>query len=268
MTENRCVELKQIPIDKLERGEFQPRVHFDKKALEELAISIREQGLIEPLVVRTLGRNYEIIAGERRWRAAQLACLDKVPCLVHEYTDEQAMAVTLIENIQREDLNVIEEALGYQRLLDHFYDSHEKLASKVGKSRSHVTNCLRLLTLAKAVQDALSENRISMGQAKMLVGLTESQQKNLLTQIEKYDWSARKVEREVKKLKAEPKSYHSDRDVEKLEAVIAENFGAEAQIESTDLSGGWLKIKFFDNDTLAGLLDKMGVSYDDESIKS
>ncbi len=255
--------LKHIPIEQLIRGEFQPRVHFDKQALQELAESIKAQGLVEPIVVRALGRDYEIIAGERRWRASQLAGLDKVPCLIHEYNDEQAMAVTLIENIQREDLNAIEEAKGYQRLLEHYYASHDEIAKKVGKSRSHVTNCLRLLTLDSNIQNALVEKRISMGQAKILVGLDISIQKQMLANILKYDWSARKVEREVKRLKEKPSSYHSSKDVERLESIISETFGTEAIVEQTDSSSGWLKIKFFDNDTLAGLLDKMGVDYQD-----
>ncbi len=254
--------LQQIPVELLVRGEFQPRVYFDKEALRELADSIKSQGLVEPIVVRPLGSQYEIIAGERRWRASQLAGLDKVPCLVHEYNDEQAMAVTLIENIQREDLNAIEEAKGYEQLLDYYCASHDEIAKKVGKSRSHVTNCLRLLTLEKAVQQALIERQLTMGQAKMLVGLEASLQAKMLSKILKHDWSARRVEREVKKLKDTPQSFKTSRDVERLQSVIAETFSTEAVIDQTDEAGGWVKIKFFDNDTLAGLLDKMGVKYE------
>lgn len=254
--------LQKIPVDLLVRGEFQPRVHFDKQALQELADSIKAQGLVEPIVVRPLGSQFEIIAGERRWRASQLAGLDKVDCLIHEYNDEQAMAVTLIENIQREDLNAIEEAKGYEQLLEFYCASHDDIAKKVGKSRSHVSNCLRLLTLEKTVQNALIERQLSMGQAKMLVGLEASQQRSLLSQIIKHEWSARRVEREVKKLKNNSKSHKTSRDVEHLQSVIAETFSTEAIVEQTDEAGGWVKIKFFDNDTLAGLLDKMGVKYD------
>lgn len=254
--------LKIIPVEKLRRGEFQPRVYFDDVALKELAASIQEQGLIEPLVVRPDGKDYEIIAGERRWRAAQQAGLTELPCLVNDYHDEQAMAVTLIENIQREDLNAVEEALGYQRLCQEFIFSHEDIAKMVGKSRAHISNTLRLLTLDERVKQALIEKKISMGHAKMLVGLSINNQLNVLAKIIKSDWSARKVEQEVKKIKNLPQSSKRNRDVERLEGLIAEQCGAKAEIEQDNAEGGWLKIKFFDNDTLAGLLDRIGVKYD------
>jgi ParB family transcriptional regulator, chromosome partitioning protein len=255
-------ELKNIAVDRLSRGEFQPRTYFDETALQELAESIKQQGLIEPLVVRALGDDFEIIAGERRWRAAQLASLADVPCLVNDYTDEQAMAVTLIENIQREDLNVIEEALGYQRLIDEFFFQHDDIGKMVGKSRSHVTNTLRLLNLSDEVKIALERQQLSMGQAKVLVGLDKTLQKKILANTLKNDWSARRVEQEVKRLKTIKLSHKGDRDVLRLEALIGEQVGSKAEIEQDDGNGGWLKIKFFDNDTLAGLLDKMGVSYE------
>lgn len=257
-------ELKQLPVDCLSRGEFQPRVHFDPVALRELSDSIKSQGLIEPIVVRPLtSSSYEIIAGERRWRAAQLAGLDSLPCLINHYSDEQALAVTLIENIQREDLNVIEEAKGYQRLITEFFFQHDDIAKMVGKSRSHITNIIRLLNLERPLQQALIDSQLTMGQAKMLVGLGKQLQLNLLEKIIKHDWSARKVEREVKKLKASASSPNRDRDVERLQTLISEQVGAKAEIEPDQQDGGWLKIKFYDNDTLAGLLEKMGVKYDD-----
>jgi ParB family chromosome partitioning protein len=255
-------QLKIIPVEQLKRGEYQPRVYFDDVALKELASSIKSQGLIEPLVVRPDGASYEIIAGERRWRAAQLAELHDVPCLINEYTDEQVMAVTLIENIQREDLNPIEEAHGYQRLSKEFYFSHDDIAKMVGKSRTHITNTLRLLSLSDRIQEAIIEKTITMGHGKMLVGLTNEQQMSLLQKIIKNEWSARKVEQAVRQLKQAPLSMRKDRDVERLESLIAERCGAKAEIEQDGGAGGWLKIKFFDNDTLAGLLDKMGVKYD------
>lgn len=254
--------LKYLPIEQLKRGEYQPRIYFDEGALKELAESIKEQGLIEPLVVRPEGHTYEIIAGERRWRAAQLAGLHELPCLVNEYSDEQVMAVTLIENIQREDLNPIEEAKGYQRLSQEFYFSHDDIAKMVGKSRTHITNTLRLLMLDERVQTAIFENAITMGHGKMLVGLKPHQQHDLLKKILKHDWSARKVEQAVRALKKAPASMKRDRDVARLESLIAEQCGTKAEIEQDSGDGGWLKIKFFDNDTLAGLLDRMGVKYD------
>lgn len=254
--------LKIIPIEQLKRGEYQPRVFFDEVALKELAQSIKEQGLIEPIVVRPDGRQYEIIAGERRWRAAQLAGLHEVPCLVNEYTDEQVMAVTLIENIQREDLNPIEEAQGYFRLSDEFYFSHDDIAKMVGKSRAHITNTLRLLSLDEQVKKAICDKKITMGHGKMLVGLSTQQQHELLARMIKHEWSARKVEQAVRSIKKAPMSVRRDRDIERLESLIAEQCGTKAEIEQDQADGGWLKIKFFDNDTLAGLLDRIGVKYE------
>lgn len=259
-------ELKILPIEALSRGEYQPRVQFEPKALKELAESIKAQGLIEPIVVRPLtASTYEIIAGERRWRAAQLVGIDQLPCLINNYSDEQALAVTLIENIQREDLNVIEEAQGYQRLIEEFLFQHDDIAKMVGKSRSHITNMLRLLSLEPAIKQALVKKKLTMGHAKMLVGLTPEQQQGLLKQITTNDWSARRVEKEVKRLKAIINSSKQDRDVERLQTIISEQFGAKTEIEQDSADGGWLKIKFYDNDTLAGLLDKMGINYSQES---
>jgi ParB family chromosome partitioning protein len=257
-------ELKQLPIDCLVRGEYQPRVNFEPGALKELADSIKAQGLIEPIVVRPLNsKQYEIIAGERRWRASQLVGIEYLPCLINHYTDEQALAVTLIENIQREDLNVIEEAKGYHRLIDEFYFQHDDIAKMIGKSRSHVTNTLRLLNLEPAVQQALVDKTLSMGQAKMLVGLSTGLQLSLFEKIIKYDWSARKVEREVKKLKSLAVSPKRDRDVERLQNLISEQIGSQTEIEQDNSDGGWLKIKFYDNDTLAGVLERMGIKYEE-----
>lgn len=251
-----------IPIEKLNRGEYQPRVFFDEVALNELAQSIKEQGLIEPIVVRPDGSQYEIIAGERRWRAAQLVGLHEIPCLVKEYTDEQVMAVTLIENVQREDLNPIEEAQGYFRLSDEYFFSHDDIAKMVGKSRVHITNTLRLLSLDERVKKAICNKEITMGHGKMLVGLSTEQQHDLLKKMIKNEWSARKVEQAVRALKKVPMSVRRDRDVERLETLIAEQCGTKAEIEQDQADGGWLKIKFFDNDTLAGLLERIGVKYD------
>ncbi len=264
MTKALKSELKNLPVDCLSRGEYQPRVHFDQQALKELADSITAQGLIEPIVVRPISSTqYEIIAGERRWRAAQLTGIDAIPCLINNYSDEQALAVTLIENIQREDLNVIEEAKGYQRLIQEFYFQHDDIAKMVGKSRSHISNTLRLLNLESAIHQAIIEKQLNMGQAKMLVGLSKALQLNLLQKIIHNDWSARRVEKEVKKLKAGATSPKRDRDVERLQHKISEQLGAKSEIENDSSDGGWLRIKFYDNDTLAGLLDRMGVKYEE-----
>lgn len=257
---------KLIPIEWLQAGRYQPRVHFDPKALQELAQSIETQGLIEPLVVRALSpERYEIIAGERRWRASQLIGLANVPCLIGEYSDEQAAAVTLIENIQRQDLNLIEEATGYRRLLDEFHFQQEEIASLIGKSRSHIANILRLLTLCDLVQQRIRAGQLSLGHARMLVGLTIRQQQYLAEQIESNEWSVRQLEKKVRELKSGEASHldaKRDRDIERLESKLAEQIGAPVQIVNENGSGGWLQVKFFDNDTLAGLLERMGLRYD------
>jgi ParB family chromosome partitioning protein len=257
---------KLIPIEWLQPGRYQPRVNFEQKALQELAQSIARQGLIEPLVVRELAvQSYEIIAGERRWRAAMIAGLSELPCLIGNYSDEQAAAVTLIENIQRQDLNLIEEATGYRRLLTDFHFQQEEIATLVGKSRSHIANILRLLTLCESVQERLRAEQLSLGHARMLVGMQPAQQRFLAEQIIANDWSVRRLEKEVRDLKsnepikANPKK---DRDIERLQITLAEQIGAPVQIISESGAGGYLQIKFFDNDTLAGLLDKLGLGYD------
>ena len=160
-------ELRQIPLDLLRRGKYQPRTHMDAQALEELAASIRAQGVVQPIVVRALGSgDYEIVAGERRWRAAQLAGLETIPAVVRKIPDEAAIAIALIENIQREDLNPIEEASALQRLIDEFGMTHQQVAEAVGRSRAAVTNLLRLLTLQADVREMLEKAQMDMGHAR------------------------------------------------------------------------------------------------------
>ena len=257
---------KKIAIEQLQRGRFQPRQTFDQTALEELSASIVSQGLIEPLIVRLLAdQQYEIIAGERRYRAAILAGLTELPCIISDYTDQQAAAVTLIENIQRENLNVIEEASGYQRLLTEFHFKQEDIASLTGKSRSHVANLLRLLTLCNPVQELLRHQQLSLGHGRMLVGLNIQLQHELANQVLEHDWSVRRLENEVriKKTMSEQSSNTSNhRDILQLQTQLAETIGAPVRIVTEEHQGGWLKIKFFDNDTLLGLLERMGLRYD------
>ncbi len=258
-------EFKHLSLAQLQPGQYQPREDFSEAALQELAESISSQGLIEPLVVRQVTKEgYEIIAGERRWRAAKMAGLKEIPCLIGQYSDQQACAVTLIENIQRQDLNLIEEATGYQRLIKEFHFHQEEIAAWVGKSRSHVANLLRLLSLPPTVKDQIRTHQLSLGHARMLVGLEERQQQILAHQIIEEEWSVRKLEQEVKKLKQQPgpKDCKKDRDIQRLQTMLAEQVGAPVQIIEENQHGGWLKIKFFDNDTLAGLLERFGLSYD------
>ncbi len=257
---------KILPIEYLQRGQYQPRRAFDKEALQDLAQSILAQGLIEPLVVREIAEDrYEIIAGERRWRAAMMVGLTEVPCLIGEYTDLQAAAVTVIENVQRQDLNLIEEACGYQRLHTEFLFSQEEIAALVGKSRSHIANILRLLTLCESVQERLRTRELSLGHARMLVGLSKVQQETLAKNVVEQGWSVRRLEEEWRQHKDpvdESLPPSNDRDVARLQCQLAEQIGTPVQIVTDNDRGGWLKIKFFDNDTLAGLLERMGLRYD------
>lgn len=260
-------EFIYLPIECLQAGQYQPRQDFNLPALQELAQSIVSQGLIEPLVVRRIAKErYEIIAGERRWRAATLARLQEVPCLIGEYTDKQACALTLIENIQRQDLNLIEEASGYRRLIDEFHYHQEEIAVLLGKSRSHIANILRLLTLTELLKTMIRDKTLSLGHARVLVGLNPEQQEWFANQILEEHWSVRQLEQAIKMHKSKsietPKNAKKDRDVERLQSLLSEQVGAPVQIVNDNEEGGWLKVKFFDNDTLAGLLERLGLRYD------
>lgn len=260
---------KSIPIEYLMRGRYQPRITFCETALKELAQSIQSQGLIEPLIVRQLSENrYELIAGERRWRAAMLAGLSEVPCVIHTYNDQQAAAVALIENIQRENLSVVEEAKGYYRLVTEFHFQQDEIASLMGKSRSHVANTLRLLSLCPEVQEQLHRGDLSSGHARMLVGLNESLQKSLSKQVMTHHWSVRKLEQEVRSAK-QPHQVEGTiteksilLDIARLETTLSEHIGFPVELDYDGNQGGCLKIKFYDNDTLTGLLERMGLHYD------
>lgn len=259
-------EFKSIPIEFLKRGQYQPRKLFNEEALQELAESILAQGLIEPLIIRRHTENsYEIIAGERRWRAAMIAGLSEVPCLISNYNDQQAAAITLIENIQRENLSLLEEAAGYQRLLSEFHFSQNEVATLIGKSRSHIANLLRLLTLCPAIQEHLHQGKLSLGHARMLVGLSPLLQESLARLVITQQWSVRKLENEARKARTTLQKTGLDvnnPDISHLEIRLAEQIGAPVEVIHDAVEGGWLKIKFYDNDTLAGLLDRMGLRYD------
>lgn len=195
--------LRELPVEQLQRGAYQPRSRMTQGALEELAETIRAQGVIQPLLVRAVGRGrYEIIAGERRWRAAQLAGLESVPAFVRDITDRDAMAVALIENIQREDLNAIEEAAGFQRLLDDFGLTHQQIADLVGRSRAAVTNHLRLLALPAAVKKQLGDGELDMGHARALLALPAGAQPGAANKVIAGKLSVRQTEALVKRLLA------------------------------------------------------------------
>ncbi len=260
-------EFQYLPIEHLQSGQYQPRKNFDPKGLDELAQSIASQGLIEPLIVRHIAADqYEIIAGERRWRAAKIAGLLKLPCRIGEYTDKQACALSLIENIQREDLDLIEEASAYKRLMDEFHYQQDEIALLMGKSRSHIANLVRLLSLTPLVKQYISDKNLCLGHARLLVGLDEGLQESLARQSQTHHWSVKQLEQAVKMHKEKqlnlPKNPKKDKNIERLQIILAEQLGYPVRIVNDEATGGWLQLQFFNNDTLAGLLERLGLSYD------
>lgn len=255
--------LKELPVEYLSRGRYQPRRIFNESALKELAESIQSQGVIEPIIVREISKNhYEIIAGERRWRASQLAGLSTVPCLVRNYTDAQAAEVTLIENIQREELNPIEEAEALLRLIDEFHYTHEHVAKAVGQSRAKITNILRLLQLDARVQQLLIDKKLSEGHGKMLAGLPLSAQIIFANKTIEESWSVRQLETKIQQEKpiASRATSHEDANIRRLEKITSDHFGAEVIVENNvSTKSGWIKLKYQDYNVLAGILEKMGV---------
>lgn len=200
-TNEEAKKAEELPIKKIAANPFQPRRHFDEEKLNELAASIREFGVVQPLIVRRKGRGYELVAGERRLRAAALAGLETVPAIVRDYDDAKLMEIALVENIQRHDLNAIEEAQGLRRLMQEFDLTQEQVAAKVGRSRVAVTNILRLLNLRQEVQEYIASGVMSMGQAKQLIGLSEKDQLDIAGRIIENGWSARMTEEVVRRLK-------------------------------------------------------------------
>ncbi len=243
------------------RCAYQPRQDFDFDSLQELSSSIKTNGIIQPIVVRPIPDGfYEIIAGERRWRAAQMAGLTAVPCLIRHYDNERAAAVTLIENIQRCDLNPIEEAQSIQRLIDEFDYAHEEVAVILGKSRAQITNTVRLLRLEEPVRKYLINRSLSEGHGKILAGLPRHEQLYWAEQCAEKSSQVRQLELALKKEKeltvATPKLPHY---LITLENTLKDQLGTEVKIEKSSKASGWLKIYFYDNDILNGLLEKMGV---------
>lgn len=260
-------QLLLLSIDQLIQGKYQPRKHFDLTQLQELANSIQTTGgLLQPIVVRPQSNDkYEIIAGERRWRAAQLAGLNEVSCLVSRYTDEQALQASIIENINRADLNPIEEAQAYQRLIDEFNYFHEEVAAAVGKNRTTITNALRLLKLDIRVQTFLIEGKLSEGHGKILAGLSLQQQLYLAEQCVAKNWSVRKIELEAKKLQtsSNPSGPYSDTNIQHLENALSSHLGNQVKIDCEDRGGGYVKIRFSNIDELEGHFDRLGFKYDE-----
>jgi ParB family chromosome partitioning protein len=252
-----------LSVGDLQPGKYQPRTHMDPGSLEELAASIRAQGIMQPILVRPVGnRRYEIIAGERRWRASQIAGLAEVPVQIRDIPDDQALAMSLIENIQRENLNPLEEASGIQRLIDEFGMSHQQAADAVGRSRSAASNLLRLLQLAKPAQDMLMAGDIDMGHARALLPLAKSDQGRVAACVVDKGLSVRETERMVSRELQPPKhkaeAQKPDRDLARLEEEVADSLAAAVSISANRKGAGALTIRFASLEQLDGILERIG----------
>ena len=259
--------LKQIPVDLLQRGRYQPRVDIRQDSLEDLANSIRSQGVVQPIVARPVGtsgdsQRYEIVAGERRWRAAQMAGLEDIPAIVREIPDESAIAMALIENIQREDLNPLEESRALDRLIREFDLTHAEAAEAVGRSRASVSNLLRLLDLSDKVKPMLESREIEMGHARALLSIANGvQQHDAARQVIRKGLSVRETERLVKRMlesKGERKpaagNAAGDSDIRRLEIEVSEKLGAKVSVQHTRKGAGRLVISYNSLDELDGIL--------------
>ncbi len=253
--------LQNVDVDLIQRGTYQPRVHFEPEALQELADSIRAQGVIQPIVVRPLaGGKYELIAGERRWRATQLAGLGQIPAVIRELDDQTAAAVSLIENIQRENLNPLEESRALQRLIDEFSMTHQQVAEVVSRSRTMVTNLLRLKDLNHDVKKLVDERQLEMGHARALLALTGTEQSQIAHKVAEKGLSVRETEQLVKRQlnpTAKPTPSRSmDPDIKRLVDHLSEKLGAAVDIENK-AGKGKLVIKYNSLDELDGILSKI-----------
>jgi len=253
-------ELRELPVDLVQRGIYQPRRDMDPEALEELAESIRQQGVMQPIIVRPIAESrYEIIAGERRWRATQLAGLDRVPAIIRDVPDEAAVAMALIENIQRENLNAMEEAIALQRLQDEFELTQQEVAQAVGNSRSTVTNLLRLIGLSGEVKVMLEHGDLEMGHGRAMLSLSPELQLQAANQVVAKSLSVRQTEALVRRLQEEkdhPKEAKKvDPDIRRLQQDLSERIGAKVAINHTSKGKGKLVIQYSSVDELDGILN-------------
>jgi ParB family chromosome partitioning protein len=266
-------ELRQLAVGAIQPGRYQPRTGMDPERLKELADSIRAQGLIQPIVVRPLGpEHFEIIAGERRWRAAQLADLTEVPCVVREVPDQATVAMALIENIQREDLNPLEEASALERLIDEFHLTHQQAAEAVGRSRAAVSNLLRLLDLPPDIKSLLEQRRLEMGHARALLTLPAVEARKLAQNAAEAGWSVRELEERARiahgngngasrkgggKGKGRRNEGGADPNVARLEQELTEKLGARVSIQQARGGRGRLTIEYFSLDELEGIIERI-----------
>jgi ParB family chromosome partitioning protein len=256
--------LTEIDIDRIQRGKYQPRQVFDQESLQELADSIGVQGIVQPIVVRPEGSHFELVAGERRWRAAQLAGLQKIPAVIRQLDSKAAAAIGLIENIQREDLNPLEQAQAFLRLIEEFDLTHQQVADSVGRSRAAVSNLLRLLELAEPVKQQVNRGLLNMGHARALLALIRHDQIEIAKLVVNRGLSVRETELLVKKtlsadkkVKAKPEA--SDPDIKRLENKISEKLGAGVKIKPGKKGSGQLVISFHSPAELEGILEHLSL---------
>lgn len=260
-------EQRNMPVERLRPGKYQPRTRMDEASLAELAASIKVQGVMQPVLVRAIddtpgAERYEIVAGERRWRASQLAGLSEVPVLIRVIPDEQALAMALIENIQRENLNPLEEAQGLQRLVDEFGLTHQQAADAVGRSRPAASNLLRLLQLTAPVQEYLMSGQLDMGHARALLPVASGQQVGLAQRVIQKGLSVRETERLVQQLLSPPKPAPEkiiDRDLLRLQEELSDGLGTNVAIHANKKGAGKVTIEFSGLDQLDGLLSRLKV---------
>lgn len=258
-------KIVEIPLGKLRANPYQPRKTFDEKGITELAASIKEHGVITPIIVREVLKGYEIIAGERRWRASQLNNLATIPAVVRKFTDQQVMEIALIENLQREDLNAMEIALAYQSLIDTFSLTQEELSAKVGKSRSHIANFLRLLQLPEEVKQYVSRGTLTMGHARAIVGLKDHDlMKEVAAETIKNEWSVRELEDYIQKLEQPEKKTKASKPaktdpfIRQLEEALRDQFRTKVSIKHNK-NKGKIELLYYSREDLERLLELLQV---------
>lgn len=255
--------LQDIPLNRLRTSPYQPRTQFDDQTIESLAASLKERGAIQPVVVRRVGGQYELVAGERRLRAARAAGLESLPAIVRDLSDDEAATMTLIENIQREDLNPIDEAQALRGLADRLDQTHKQVAKRVGRARATVTNLIRLLELCPEVQQLVRDGKISMGHARVLVPLPAKRQKKLAQTIQDEDLSVRATERRAQKTQKtkSPGTQEPDPDLMRLQQRLSDHLGCPVTLRP-GRKGGNLLLRYSSDDSLQGLLERLGYSED------
>ncbi len=253
-------ELRDLPLDQLRTSPYQPRTEFDDAAIASLAASLAERGAIQPIVVRRVGGRYELVAGERRLRAARAAGLESLPAVVRDLSDDEAATITLVENIQREDLNPIDEAQALRGLADRLGQTHEQVAERVGRARATVTNLIRLLELCPEVQKLIRDGKISMGHARVLVPLPADRQRKLAQAIQDEDLSVRATERRAKGSKSSG-TPEPDPDRTRLQQRLSDHLGCPVTLRPAK-KGGSLVLHYSGSDSLQGLLERLGYSED------